>query len=75
MGQFAILDVVGFPIQRNWYVVHARGKQLSIVASTFLEFLKQAPKHVLELPCYHAERSVPVLTAKPGKKFVASDSN
>lgn len=34
------LDVQGFPIQRHWYVVTPRGKQLSVVAQTFLEFLR-----------------------------------
>lgn len=33
------LDVEGFPIRRAWYVVRPRGKQLSVVARTFLEFL------------------------------------
>jgi LysR family transcriptional regulator, low CO2-responsive transcriptional regulator len=34
-----ILDVQHFPIERNWYVAHPAGKQLSIVTSTFLDFL------------------------------------
>ena len=71
MGQFAILDVEGFPIQRQWYVVHARGKQLSIVARTFHDFLKQSPKHVIELPCLHAEQgSCPLLPEKKKLKRV-----
>jgi len=44
VGQLAILDVVGFPIERQWYVAHPTGKQLSIVARAFLDYLKQAPK-------------------------------
>ncbi|MEM8506064.1 MAG: LysR substrate-binding domain-containing protein, partial [Cyanobacteria bacterium P01_D01_bin.1] len=40
-GEFAILDVQGFPIERDWYVAHLAGKQLSIVAETFLQFLKE----------------------------------
>ncbi|EDX83629.1 LysR substrate binding domain protein [Synechococcus sp. PCC 7335] len=40
-GEFAILDVQGFPIERDWYVAHLAGKQLSIVAETFLTFLKE----------------------------------
>lgn len=43
MGQLAVLDVEGFPIQRNWYVAYPTGKQLSIVARTFLDYLKDAP--------------------------------
>ncbi len=39
-GPLRILDVQGFPILRNWYVVYPSGKQLSTVAQAFLEFLK-----------------------------------
>ncbi|MFP4295503.1 MAG: LysR family transcriptional regulator [Halothiobacillaceae bacterium] len=35
----AVLDVQGFPIRRQWYVVRPRGKQPSVVAQTFLAFL------------------------------------
>ncbi len=38
-GQFAILDAVGFPIPRQWYAVYPAGRQRSVVARTFLEFL------------------------------------
>ncbi len=34
-----ILDVAGFPLRRSWYVVYPKGKQLSVVAKTFLDFL------------------------------------
>ncbi len=36
-----ILDVKGFPIQWQWHVGHMRGKRLSVVARTFLEFLRR----------------------------------
>jgi LysR family transcriptional regulator, low CO2-responsive transcriptional regulator len=39
-----ILDVEHFPIQRNWYMVHLAGKQLSIVARTYFEYLLEAAK-------------------------------
>jgi DNA-binding transcriptional LysR family regulator len=39
-GQLVVLDVEGFPIERSWFVVYPRGKQLSVVAQTFFEFLK-----------------------------------
>jgi DNA-binding transcriptional LysR family regulator len=55
MGQLAILDVEGFPILRHWYVAYPAGKQLSIVARTFLEYLKQAPTLAGDVPCQHAE--------------------
>jgi DNA-binding transcriptional LysR family regulator len=37
--RLTILDVRKFPIQRNWYVVHRKGKRLSAVAKAFKEFL------------------------------------
>jgi DNA-binding transcriptional LysR family regulator len=37
-GPVALLDVEGFPIMRQWYLVHPKGKELSLVAQAFLEF-------------------------------------
>jgi len=39
-SELTVLDVQGFPIHRNWYAVSLSGKQLSVVASTFLDYLK-----------------------------------
>lgn len=65
LGQLAILDVEGFPIQRHWYVAYPAGKQLTIVAKTFLDYLKQAPKQASDVPCHHAELGeCPLLPAK-----------
>lgn len=38
-GQFAILDVEDFPILRHWYAVYPAGRQLSVVARAFLDYL------------------------------------
>ena len=35
----AILDVKGFPILRDWFIVYPKGKELSLVAKTFLDFV------------------------------------
>ena len=44
-GPVALLDVEGFPIMRQWYLVHPKGKDLSLVAKAFLEFaLEYEPK-------------------------------
>jgi DNA-binding transcriptional LysR family regulator len=43
LKELAILDVEGFPIERQWYAAYPAGKQLSIVARAFLDYLKQAP--------------------------------
>jgi DNA-binding transcriptional LysR family regulator len=38
-GDLAILDVVGFPLEREWHVVHLKGRRLSLAAETFRQFL------------------------------------
>jgi DNA-binding transcriptional LysR family regulator len=49
--RLVILDVESFPIVRQWFVVHRKGKRLSAVAQSFLAFLTQqarplaSPKH------------------------------
>lgn len=37
-GRLALLDVEGFPIMRRWHLVYSRGRELSLVARTFLDF-------------------------------------
>ena len=37
--ELTVLDVEKFPIDRQWHVVYVKGKQLSIIATTFLEYL------------------------------------
>ncbi len=39
-GKLAILDVEGFPILLYWYVAYPSGKRLSVVARTFLDYLR-----------------------------------
>lgn len=43
-GQFAILDVQGFPIIRQWYAIYPAGRQLSVAARAFLDYLLERPK-------------------------------
>jgi DNA-binding transcriptional LysR family regulator len=44
-GPVALLDVEGFPIMRQWYIVYPKGKELSPVAKAFLDFaLEIEPK-------------------------------
>lgn len=46
LGQLAILDVQGFPLLRHWYVVYPTGKQLSVVAQAFLDYLLSEGKQI-----------------------------
>ena len=47
-GELTILDVNEFPIERQWYVVHSGSKQLSIIASTFLDYLKTEARYLAD---------------------------
>jgi len=39
LGQLVVLDVVGFPVLFDWFVVHRRNKHLPAVAQAFKDFL------------------------------------
>src|SRR6266516_1456759 len=39
--ELAILDVEGFPLHRQWYVVHLKGRRLSLAATALRQFLLQ----------------------------------
>jgi DNA-binding transcriptional LysR family regulator len=39
VGNLAVLDVVGFPLMLDWYVVHRKNKRLPPVAAAFKDFL------------------------------------
>lgn len=47
-SEFSILDVQHFPIKRTWYIVYPSGKQLSIVARTYYDYLINAAKNFIE---------------------------
>ncbi len=46
-GQIVTLNVEEFPIRRHWHVVYPKGKQLSVVAQTFFEYLQTQGRQVL----------------------------
>ena len=46
-GKLVVLDVQGFPVRRRWYAVHQKGKHLSLVARTFLDFILTESHQVL----------------------------
>lgn len=47
-SQLTVLDAQHFPIERYWYAIYPNGKQLSIVARTFLDYLLTEGKQVAE---------------------------
>ena len=38
-GEIVILDVIGFPVKDEWYLCYPKGKQLSVVAQVFAEYM------------------------------------
>lgn len=48
LERLAVLDVESFPILRNWYVVHRKGKRLSPAASEFKQFILNNAKQMID---------------------------
>lgn len=40
-GDLAILDVAGFPLNREWHIVHLKNRRLSLAATALRQFLLQ----------------------------------
>jgi DNA-binding transcriptional LysR family regulator len=57
-AQFSILDVEYFPIDRHWYMVYPSGKQLSIVARAYYDYLLAAAKGIVEQNATYSYSSV-----------------
>ena len=64
-GEFAVLDVDHFPIERHWYVAHLAGKHLSVVAETFLNYLLNESHSV-------AQQFLPDIGRYPAKEELLS---
>lgn len=44
----SVLDIKGFPLFYRWYAVHLKGKRLSLASRTFLQFLLEQGKDILD---------------------------
>lgn len=62
--QLAVLDVQGFPIERHWFVTYPKGKQLSVVAKVFVDYLRQAPLHISDTS---PRKKMPAKIARKGQ--------
>jgi len=50
LKRLVVLDVNGFPIMRNWYIVHRQGKRFSAIAQAFKDFVLTESKSLLNVP-------------------------
>jgi len=46
--RLVVLDVASFPILRHWYVIHRKGKRLSVMAQAFKDFLLKEAAQVMQ---------------------------
>ncbi|MEN8179797.1 MAG: LysR family transcriptional regulator [Pseudomonadota bacterium] len=49
-GRLIILDVVDFPVKRNWYMVYRKGKRLSPAAAAFRDFVLDEAHNIRDVP-------------------------
>jgi len=47
VNKLTVLDVDEFPLKRRWYAVHLKGRKLSLVARTFLDFILKESHRIL----------------------------
>jgi len=50
LGRLAVLNVEGFPILKDWYVVHREGKRFSAAAQAFKEFVLTEGGKIITIP-------------------------
>ncbi len=48
LGKLSVLDIAGFPVMREWHVVHHRNKRLPPVAAAFKSFLLREGAGLIE---------------------------
>ena len=47
LKRLVILDVEGFPVVRDWYIVHRAGKRLSTLAQAFKAFIMRVTPDII----------------------------
>ena len=50
LGRLALLSVEGFPILKDWYVVHREGKRFSAAAQAFKKFILTKGSDLISIP-------------------------
>ena len=50
LGRLTVLNVEGFPILKEWYIVHREGKRFSAAAQAFKEFVLAEGRKLITIP-------------------------
>ena len=72
-GELRVLDVAGFPLMLNWYVVHRRDKRLQPVTQAFKDFLLDDAAALIERAVpFHPGLGTPMNDEGPGARTLRS---
>jgi len=52
LNRLVILDIQGFPIMRQWFIVHRNGKRFAAIPEAFRDFVLKNAQALLTLPEY-----------------------
>ena len=50
LDRLVVLNVEGFPILKDWYIVHRAGKRFSAAAQAFKEFVLSESGNIIKIP-------------------------
>jgi LysR family transcriptional regulator, low CO2-responsive transcriptional regulator len=64
-GKLVVLDVVGMPVVRDWYVIHLFAKRLSPIAAAFRAFLLERGAAIIRAAVGEAPASGAAAPARP----------
>ena len=67
LNRLAVLNVEGFPILKDWYVVHREGKRFSAAAEAFKEFVLTKGNTLITIP-QPGQTAKPKATRKPKRQ-------
>jgi len=52
LGMLTVLDVMDFPIMRQWHIVHRKDKRFAALPEAFRQFVLENAQYLLSLPDY-----------------------
>jgi len=50
LKRLVVLNVEGFPIVKDWFLVHRRSKRFSAAAAAFKDFVLQESSRIIQIP-------------------------
>ncbi len=55
-GSVKEIDVEGFPIEKEWHIVYPKGKELSLIARSFLDFLQEKGTEFINIHGHESQK-------------------